>query len=167
MSSLGELSALCAQARETQRDIDRIEASLKAAKEQLRALVEEDIPQLMSELELKRVVLETGEAITVALEVYASIPKARAQEALDWLRAHGHGGLIRTELGLAFGRDEVARADALAQELAERGFESTIAQNVHSGTLKAFLKEQLGSGVAVPLELFGARPVMTAKIKQP
>ena len=44
------------------------------------------------------------------------------------------------------------------------GFDPALDQGVHAQTLKAFLKEQLSKGANIPLELFGARPVWTAKI---
>jgi hypothetical protein len=54
-------------------------------------------------------------------------------------------------------------------KLIENGMrEMTLDRNVHPQTLKSFVKEQLQKEVVeIPLELFGARPVQTAKVKQP
>lgn len=164
--ALRELSALCAQLRDAEEDLKRLDEAWKAAKERVRRLVEEDIPGLMSELGVKRLVLETGETISVGFEVFAQIPKDGKQLAFNWLEEHGHGGLIKTEISVTFGRDELGIAKRIATEIVEReGRPVELDQSVHAGTLKAWLKEQLQEGQSVPLELFGARPVNIAKIK--
>lgn len=164
--TLRELSALCAQLRDAENECEALSAKLKEREAQARRLVEDDIPSLMAELGVQKLVLGTGETITVALEVYAQIPKDSKERAFAWLEENGHGGLIKTEVSVAFGREELNEAKRLAMEIAERGRQVLLDRNVHAGTLKAFLKEQLAAGAPVPLEIFGARSVNMAKIKE-
>lgn len=163
--TLKELSTLCQQLRIAEAEGLALAAKAAEKLKEIQRLTEEDIPALMQELQLQKIVLESGETITVGLEVYASIPAANKEEAFQWLVLNNHGGLIKTDLSLAFGREELDKAKALAAELAEKGLEPVIDQSVHANTLKAFIKEQLKEGKEVPLALFGARSVNKAKIK--
>lgn len=167
--TLKELSALCAQLRDEQRALEEADRVWKEHKARIFSLQTEDIPSLMTELGVTKIVLETGETITVAAEVEASLPKENLearQAAFDWLESHGHGGLIKTEVSVTFGRDELERAKACAEEIAGRWGQAVLDRNVHANTLKAFIKEQLREGKEIPLELFMARPITVAKIKQ-
>ena len=172
---LGELTALCAQLRDAERAVEAAEKELKARKADARRLVEEDIPGLMTELGDSKLKLETGEEVSVALEVYASITAANQAEAFRWLEEHGFGSLIKTGVTVRYGREQVEAALALAEELGTRGLTPEVQQEVHGQTLKAFLRERLAAeaatppepGQGLPLELFGARPVQTAKLKAP
>lgn len=164
--ALKQLSALCAQLRDAERESEDLEAKRKAKDAEARRLAEEDIPALMQELQVSEIKLETGEKIKVSLEVYAQISAENKQAAFEWLEANGHGGLIKTEVSVAFGRDELEYAKKCAEEISSStGKSAEIDRSVHASTLKAFLKERISSGKDVPLELFGARPVNTAKIK--
>lgn len=184
-NSLAELTTLCKQFRDAETEVEKIDEALKAAKANLRRIAEEDIPAFMSELGVKEMMLASGEKITIADEVYVSITKENEPKAYAWLEEHDHGSIIKTLLVLEFGKGELERAIALAEELKEKetgeGESSLIpvlSRNVHAQTLKAWMKEQLSKeaeqlaeGAAieapVPLELFGARPVSVAKIKAP
>lgn len=107
--TLKELSALCAQLRDEQRALEETDRVWKEHKERIRRLTEDDIPSLMTELGVTRIVLDSGEQIRIAREVEASIPKedlVARQRAFDWLEENGHGGLIKTTVNVLFGREE-------------------------------------------------------------
>lgn len=165
VNTLGEVSALARALVEAERATTEAEAELKRCKEHERRLREEDLPGAMQELGLDKIRLETGEEISTKLEVYASIPAARKQEAFDWLEANGFGGLIKSEITVPFSREELDKAADLAHQLQEDGFTCSLGRTVHPQTLKAFIKEQLAQATPVPLELFGAQAVNTAKVK--
>lgn len=156
------------------------EAALAEAKAREARLREEVIPAMFAELGIEKLVLSDGSTFSCAQEVYASIPAARREEAYTWLEEHDFDGIIRTEVQVPFGRGELDKAQALLDELATLGITNgTIDRTIHPQTLKAFLKEQLGKqldadsedgAASVPrldLDLFGARPVMQAKVKAP
>ena len=165
--ALAQLSALSRALRDEELLGENLAEQVKASAARARALAEEDIPSLMTELQLTEIKLETGEKITVTPEVYAAIPAAQREAAFAWLEAHGFGGLIKTEVTIAFGKEQLDAAKKLAAHLAEDGFAPELERNVHASTLKAWLKEQLEKAVNIPLELFGARPVKLAKVKWP
>ena len=166
-SALDDISQLVHALMLAEADVIAAEEELKRRKELARALREEDLPGVLSEHGVTSLKMDDGTAITVSNEVYASIPAARKEEAFGWLEEHGFGGLIKTGVSVSLGRESIAEAAALAEDLAKRGYEPAIERDVHPQTLRAFLKEQLAAATDVPLELFGARPVTVAKVKAP
>jgi hypothetical protein len=165
-TNLDEMAAMARQLIAAQLKVEVIEEQLKEAKEASRKLREEDIPCAMQEIGLTSFTMDTGEKVRIAQEVYASIPADNKAEAFRWLVAHQFGDLIKTEVSVSFGRGEAEEAGVLARDLKDKGLDASCTESVHPQTLKAFLKEQVTSGAAVPLELFGARPVWTAKISK-
>jgi tagatose-1,6-bisphosphate aldolase len=166
--TLNDVSALVTALADAEDEVAQAEQLLKDKKEAARFLKEESIPSAMQSLGLKQVVLETGEKVTIAQEVYASIPAENKAEAYAWLEDNGFGGLLKLSLAIEYGKGEKQEAIALFKELTERGIVPDLSEGVHAQTMKAFLKEQIAAGnEALPLDLFGARPVFVAKITQP
>lgn len=163
--SLDDMSALARALIDADAAVQAAESALKTAKERSRLLREETIPSAMQELGLEELRLDTGERLRVQQDVYAAIPAADKERAFDWLAEHGFGGLIKVDVRAHFGRGSASEATQLAHELRGRGMDATCDQSIHPQTLKAFLREQIAAGnSSLPLELFGARPVWTAKI---
>ena len=164
MISLTEMKQLADALKEAEEATSKADAKLKEAKERERFIREETIPAAMQEMGLESITLDTGEKLTVKQEVYASIPSAGKPAAYAWLNDNGYGGLIKVAVELQFAKGEQDDAVQLTKELRERGLEVSAFEDVHSATLKAFLKEQISSGKNIPLDLFGARPIWQAKI---
>lgn len=163
--TLDEMTTLARALVDAESAVEEAEKALKHTKEGARILREETIPSAMQELGIEKLELSTGQKITIAQEVYASIPASSKDEAHRWLEANGFGGLIKVGVTTQYGKGERDEALQLFSELQVRGLNAKFDESVHAQTLKAFLREQISSGNKVPLELFGARPVWTAKIK--
>lgn len=162
--SLDQMAALARAMMDADASVEQAEASLKEVKERARILREETIPSAMQELGLEELKLDTGQKLSVKQDVYASIPSAQKDAAFQWLEDNGFGGLIKVEVAADFRKGEADQAAELFKELQQRGLQVGLDQSVHAQTLKAFLREQLAAGTNVPLDLFGARPVWTAKL---
>lgn len=162
--SLDDMASLARALLDADQEVDNAEQELKDAKEKARVLREETIPSAMQELGLEELKLSTGQKLSIKQEVYASIPAANKVQAYDWLNDHGFGGLIKVEVTAQFGKGEQEEAVRLSEQLRAMGLQPSLDQSVHAQTLKAFLKEQLAMGTNIPLDLFGARPVWTAKL---
>jgi hypothetical protein len=161
------MEALMAAARvlvEADAAVEEQERVLKVVREKARVLREETLPNAMLELDLTRIDLSSGETLKLSQDVYASIPKEGQDLAFAWLTKHKYDGIIKTEVGVAFGKGELKKAQALYMSLVKKGFDSSLDQHVHASTLKAFLKERMADGTDIPLELFGAWPVFTTKL---
>ena len=165
MVSLKQLVAAAEMLLQQNKLVTDAETKLKELKEKARCLREETIPNAMAELTITKLALDSGQELTVTQEVYAAIPANKTTEAFEWLNNNGFGGIIKTEVKTIYGKGERGKAEKLATKLCNEGLNAAFKESVHPSTLKAFLKEQIRDGNPCPLDLFGARPVMIAKIK--
>lgn len=165
---LGEIQVLARLLVDYDREISDAEEALKVVKENARRVREESLPTAMSEVGLVKIKLSNGEVVEIKSDVYASIPVEKRAQAYVWLEDNGFGALIKTEVSVAFGREEREAAKKLAVELEGRGLPASCDSSVHPQTLKAFLREQIEAARPnLPLDLFGARPVSVAKVTLP
>lgn len=150
-----QLEALTRQMHEAQSQVLDLERKLEAAKERHRDISERQLPDLMDQLGLEEFKTSTGLKVRVDVNIHASIPKTRHDEAMKWLDDHGFGGLIKRNVTVRFTREQEREAQRLAEEL-ENAF-SSVEQDtkVESATLRAFAREQLKGGKDLPLDLFG------------
>jgi len=135
---LGELSKLANEIPNLEAQIEERENELKAAKEKHRIVIEDLIPDLMTQLGISEIKTEDGRSLSVIKQYLAKIPKNKEGEAFSWLNEHGFSSIIKTKV-----------------------VETT---GVHHQTLKAFVKEQMELGNEVPQDLFGVFVKQVTKI---
>jgi len=162
INDVSNLARAMVDATEAVADADE---KLKIAKENLRIIREDTIPGVMQELGVTALTLDDGKKMSLKQEVYTQLANDDKPVMYDWLEAHGFGGLIKTEVTVTFGKSELSKAQSLVRALKARELDVGLEHSVHSQTLKAFLKEQLAKGADIPLDVFGARPVSVATIK--
>jgi hypothetical protein len=160
-----QMTSLARSLLDADDNVSQLELKVKAAKEQARILREETIPMCMQEMGVNQMKLTTGETLTVKEDVYAQLSAESKPAAFAWLEENNFGGLIKTEVSVAFGKGELDNAQALIESLRKAKFDPVLEKNVHAQTLKAFLREQISNGTKVPLEIFGARAVFVAQVK--
>lgn len=165
--NLEEVVALSKQQVVLEAAIEHQEEVMSRLQEQLRRVREEDLPNAMEELGLKKITLESGETVEIKPDFVVGIPEANKTEAFNWLESKGFGGLIKTEVKVAFGKGELEKAEKLLVALGKKKLNVGLTRNVHWQTLKAFVVEQTKAAKAIPLELFGAHPTTKAVITQP
>jgi hypothetical protein len=153
---------------------DRItkgEALLKQLKEEARTMEWVTLPAVMTENGLKKLERDDGITVEVASEITGSIPEKNKTEATEWLRAHGHGGIVSRVLSVSFkkGKDETAeKIKSQLEKFAKRyGFQVVEKSDVNHMTLKAWAREMVEKGTALPTDLLGLFIGQRAKIKLP
>lgn len=152
---LKQLGKLIEAATVARRKVDELEAALKAAKRDLDVIECADIPALLDAAGLASVEASDGTRVSVVESLYASIPKKNKADAARWLRQHGQGGVIKRTLSTPVDDDGVY--DRVVEALEAAGVSTyAMVEDMNTGTVKAIIKELLGEGVDVPLELFGA-----------
>jgi hypothetical protein len=161
MSDLKRVIQLANLMVEQRQRVDALKTDLEKATADLRAIETVDLPELMREVGMKSVTLDDGSMIDLVDEVDCGITEAKRPEAHKWLIENGFGGLIKTEVVVAFGRGEHEAALKCAEEVG-----GTAVERVHPATLKSFVKEQLAAGRAVPFDTFGVYPYSKAKLKK-
>jgi len=163
---LKSVAAIARRIRDTEEEIMRTEMFLKERKQTLQKLTDEDLPSVLEEMGVKSFTLEDGSKVDVKPLYGASIPVARKDEAFEWLRDHGFDDIIKNNVTCVFGRGEDDKANAFQQMAMERGLDPMQKQDVHSSTLRAWVKERVENGDEFPMELFGAFVGQRAVIKK-
>ena len=136
---------------------DQVAASeehTKNLKEKAKQLSNFDIPKMMQEMNVTKLKLKDGASIEVKPFYSAYISTAKQEEAFNWLREHGLGGIIKNDVTVTFGRGEDNKAMAYATLAKGQGYEPVQKIGVHPQTLKAVVRERLESGQEMPSDLF-------------
>ena len=163
---LANVSSLAQKQINLSNGVSQIEDMLKAKKEELRLVQEQELPDALSEVGLTQIVLSSGEKISLSEFYSAHISKANQQQAYQWLIENGHEGIIKNEVSLKFNRGESQIVDETVLALKSRGLSPEVKQSIHPSTLKAFVKEQLTTGNDIPTEPFGIYIGTKANIKK-
>jgi hypothetical protein len=146
--------------------VAELEILLKQAVAELREIAEVALPNALIQAGVSALTLPSGKKVTLKEDIYTSIPKDyRYHEALDWLREHGLGDVIKNTITLDFARGEDEAATRLIQKLTDYGLHPVQNMGVHPQTLKALVKEQMAKGVDMPHELFGIGSIQKAVVK--
>jgi len=151
------------QVRE-EREVADLTASLKLATEKLRYVQEVLLPNAMQEAGFSEFTLDSGEGIEIKRDIHASISEERFPIAKAWLQENGYDGIIKHVVSLSFGKGENDAAEKAVTALVAEGFTPSDKESIHHSTLKATMKELLGNGVDVPMEVFGIHEVVKAKV---
>jgi hypothetical protein len=129
------------------------------------------LPDALRNLGLKDYTLMSGAKVSLVDVVAASITDKNKKGAHDWLRAHGHGDIIKNHVVVSFGKGEDSYANNLLQELVDKRDADLIKfgdieqkEAVHASTLKAFVKSQLAQGTEFPPTLFNLYTGQTVKM---
>jgi len=173
---LANLSALVDEMVEAERRVAEAEERLKEEQNRLKTLRDHDIPTLMENAgiaEGSRIVTASGYQVELARNIQAGIAKARQEEAFEWLERNGHGGLIKRNVVVGFGRGQDEEAERLRKLLEEGEFENVRDdQSVHYQTLRGFVRERLEQesaedfeGTPLPRDLFGVVELRSARVK--
>lgn len=166
MDDLKRIVTLAELLVKANQEVKEKDAALKAAKAAALRLEREDLPTLMSELGLTEIKLEDGSTVQIKEDVDARITEVNRPAALRWLLDNNYGGLIKTNVAIAFNRGEHDEALGARDLLAETYEGVELKEEVHSSTLKSFVRERLTAGENIPFDLFGIHPYSKAIIKR-
>jgi len=136
---------------------DQVAASenhTKDLKEKAKQLSNFDIPKMMQEMNVTKLKLKDGASIEVKPFYGAHITPDKQEKAFNWLREHGLGDIIKNDITVTFGMSEDNKATAYAVLARGQGYEPVQKVAVHTGTLKAVVRERTESGQDMPADLF-------------
>ena len=136
---------------------DQVAASenhTKDLKEKAKQLSNFDIPKMMQEMNVTKLKLKDGASIEVKPFYGAHITPDKQEKAFNWLREHGLGDIIKNDVTVTFGMSEDNKATAYAVLARGQGYEPVQKVAVHTGTLKAVVRERTESGQDMPADLF-------------
>lgn len=162
---LASITRLARELRQAQEDVKAQEEALKAAQARVQVLEEVTLPSAMDEAGQKKLTTVDGYELERDEVIRASISAANMPAAVMWLRNANHASVVKRELKLAFGKDEDQKAAEAYDALREHGFTPDDKQSVHPQTLAALVRELLGEGVEVPMQLLGVYVQPRVKMK--
>ena len=143
-----ELANKVQQLKDLEDEIANAESSIKKLKEKANILSQFEIPQMMEEMNIKKLKLKDGEQIEVSNFYSASIVDQDA--AFNWLRENGRGDIIKNDITVTFGRGEDNKAAEYAVLATGQGYEPVQKVGVHPQTLKGVVRECHESGIKLP-----------------
>lgn len=167
-TEMEHLITMARNLRDADRTVAEATAALDAATKQRDNIAEIMLPEAMDALGMTTFTLSDGSKINVKNDILVGISKDNEDVAFRWLREHNAGSLIKRQLTVDFSRGEDAKADAIRDALAKK-LKRDIRDktSVHWQTLKAFCKEALEAGVALPMDVFGVVPQRRAVVTHP
>jgi len=153
---VSELSQLIQKQINLESEIENMEDTLKELKREKDVLSSDTIPVKMQELGINETTMADGSKVTVKDGFHCRIPKAREDEALDYLRSNDLGDIIKNQVSTSFGTGEDNMAGDLAGYIEQNfGITPDVKKSVHPSTLKATLKKRHEEGLTDPDDLFG------------
>lgn len=148
-----------------EKELGELEEKVSFKKKEIDDLKTRTIPDAMGKL--KQVKVDYGGVTwTVSVEpvIRANIAKENRPKAFEWMDSSGHGDLIKTEITMSYGRNELPQAKQTIEKLKVMGIAAELNQDVHWATLNAFAKEQLNKGMEFP-DFIGIYEGKTTKVK--
>jgi hypothetical protein len=143
-----ELANKVQQLKDLEDEIANAEDSVKKLKEKANIISQFEIPQMMEEMNIKKLKLKDGETVEVSNFYSASIVDQDA--AFKWLRENGRGDIIKNDITVTFGRGEDNKAAQYAVLAKGQGYEPVQKVGVHPQTLKGVVRECNESGIELP-----------------
>ena len=143
--------------------------ALKSESKKLNKLRYEDLPELMNELDIVSQEIEVdGKVYKIAKaeKFFASITKEKRPFIIDWLRNNNHAGLVKNEIIASVGKGKDNLAADVCAYMEKAGLDYTREENVHTGSFKALVKDEISKGADVPLDELGVNRVVEATIKE-
>jgi hypothetical protein len=143
-----ELANKVQQLKNLEDEITNAEDSVKKLKEKANVISQFEIPQMMKEMNIKKLKLTDGETVEVSNFYSASI--VDQELAFQWLRENGRGDIIKNDITVTFGRGEDNKAAEYAVLAKGQGYEPVQKVGVHPQTLKGVVRECDESGIELP-----------------
>ena len=155
--SLGKIVELTDRIELNRAHIVHLEEQLKDAKRLEVQLSQKDLPTLFDDVGISSLGLPDGRVVQISEFVSGSIPKSQWPEAEKWLIKNGFEDLIKGQLTVNTGRNELEILAAIKDVLIETfKIEPEITRTVHPQTLGAWAREQLTKGeLEIPFKLLG------------
>jgi hypothetical protein len=143
------------------KEIADLDAVIKERKEYRDKILEDDIPSLLHENGLEYAPLSDGRVVSI--DSIVSVSQLDKEKLRTWLEMNGYDSVIKTEFQFPKGSD----TSYFEVMLRDEGVDFSKEIIIHPMTLKALMKEHLGSGGDYPPETAAKVSVYErAKIKE-
>jgi hypothetical protein len=163
-SDMNRLSQLADELARRKARVLLVEAELREAQKSVKDIEEGTLPAVMDELGVASFQTISGFQIEIEEAIHPSVLVDNRQRFFHWLEEHGHGGLIKRAVTIAFNKEQGEAARALQDELMGRGYPGVKSdESVHPSTLKSWVTHRLEDGEEIP-DTIALNPIRIAKI---
>lgn len=121
-------------------EIAALEEEIKAKKKDLKTLMENTLPEFMTELGLSEFGVDSGARVKLSLGGYGSLRYAPDRDAaIAYLEENGLKGAVTTEISVKFTEEEREAARTLAETLTVSNDKAvSIKRDINPSTLRAY-----------------------------
>jgi hypothetical protein len=152
-------------------DIEKVENQLSRMKAKRAMLATVDIPEAMTELGSSNFTTEDHFRCEVKYKIYGSLPSRENPDAryaaIDYLKEHGAGGLIRSNVVVSFGKGDISAANRFGRFLKKHTNEPiTVDSEVHPMSLQAWGRQKVSANEPIDLAIVGLRGMTMADVKK-
>lgn len=133
----------------------------------IKTMEEVTLPAMFDEAGVKIIGLEDAEGHVMERgeDIYASISKANAEEAANWLIKNGYGSIVKAKVLVELEKGETGLLGIVREALGEKQIAFEESSAVNAATLKAFVKERLEAGTVLPKSIsVHIQPRVTLKV---
>lgn len=168
-AKLKTISGLASRMISKATEIAQVEKQLEKLQGEFKELEEKHLPLAMLSAGVEEFkVAGTGIKVVLSEGMSISVPKKNLPAVCQWLRKHKHEDIIANEVVVPLPKGtEPKLIKKLEAGLKILKLTFSREESVHSGTLKALLKEQRAKGVDIDLKLFGAWEYKKAELILP
>lgn len=168
-NKLQTVSIFAQQMVDLEAELALLAAKANAKMAEYKNIAEKTLPDAMLSAGLSEFKLSNGTVVSIKDDMSVSVPKKNMPLVCGWLRDNNHGDVVKNlvEIPIAKGKGNDERVELLVKTLTALKFTFDRVESVHTGTLKALLKEQRSKGVELDLKLFGAYEWRKAEVTLP
>lgn len=163
-----KVQGLCLEAEALAETIENLEELLKSAKARDNIIKTQELPEAVSELGTTEWKSENGRyEVSVDSFVSGTLPKDpdRREAAIEWLTEHDGAAMVKTEIVMAFGKQDREYAEKMIASLKKSKAPFEVTEGVHPQTLLAYVRERMEDGEPVDLDVLGIYSGRKAKLK--
>lgn len=167
---LSTIAELAEQQVKLEQQINAAEETVKDLKASYLQMRTETLPEAMKQVGLSEFTLSNGAKISVKDDLNCNIKAANKFSAFAWLRARGHGDIIKNDVLFSFGTGEDEAKQEAIDYAEEKDLPYSIKEAIHAGTLNAWAKKQLeldDPEQAIPEEIISVFRFSVAKVTLP
>lgn len=161
---LAEVTKLANDQHIAETKVANLSHQLEQAEKELAQIAEHKLPELMDELGLTNFTTSNGIKVNIKEKVRASIAVENRPKAYSWLEDNNYAGMIKSNVVINFGRDELEEANKVVEAFRSQQRVAALERKIEPSTLTAFIKEQLTQGKDIPLDIFGVYRQRISKI---
>jgi len=164
-TDLAAVRALAHKQLELEGVVAKHEASLKAAKADLRKIQEGDLPAALKAAGMPSFTLDNGMTVAYDEDMKVSVPKARKDAIIKKMKEWGYGGNVANTITIDLGKGDNNTGAVIMAEAEKLGVEATLSEDIPTGTVKKALKARVKEGKNDDLAFFGAFDFTRSTVK--